>query len=156
MIAGLHGPTIHGYERLLDCVSFLIEQTAWRKNSSKNLRRVRTDCERILNQSQRPSRSALHVTEITGLWRSTRISNQPQRRSARIERQQKTYLKFKKTAWYLLDACHITETKPCLVPRCSKTSWISLLGPLKTASSLRSTVLQQSDAQALCNISAHH
>lgn len=36
LIAGLQGPTSHGYERLLDCVSFLIEQTAWQKSNSKH------------------------------------------------------------------------------------------------------------------------
>ena len=100
LIAGLQGLTMHGYGRLLDCLSFLVEQTAWRKNNSKHQRRARADCEHTINQPQRPSRSALHVTEVTGLRRSKRISHQPQRRSARIEKQQKTnmtYLKSKKT-----------------------------------------------------------
>ena len=100
LIAGLQGPTIHGYGHLLDCVSFLIEQTALRKNNSKHRRRARADCERILYKSQRPSRSALHTVEVTGVRRSKRISHKPQRRSARVEKQQKTnvtHLKSKKT-----------------------------------------------------------
>lgn len=100
LIAGLQGPTIHGYERLLDCVSFLVEQTAWQKSNSKHRRRARAGCERTLNKPQRPSRPALHTTRITGVRRSERISHKPQRRSARIEKQQKTnvtYLKSKNT-----------------------------------------------------------
>ena len=100
LIEGLQGPTIHGYERLLDCVSFLIEQTAWQKSNSKRGRRARADCERILNEPQRPSRPALHTTRTTGVRRSERISYKPQRKSARIKKQQKTNvtcLKSKKT-----------------------------------------------------------
>ena len=100
LIAGLQGPTIHGYRCLLDCVSFLVKQTTWQKNNPKHQRRARADCGRTFNQPQRPSQPSLHVTEVTGLQRNTRIYHQPQRRSARIEKLRNTnttHLKSKKT-----------------------------------------------------------
>lgn len=100
LITALQGLTFDGYQRLLSCMSFLIEQTALRKNKSKHRRQARADYKHTVNQPPRPSPPVLQVTEVTGLRRSTRISHrsqrsgriishQPQRRSARIEKQQK-------------------------------------------------------------------
>ena len=88
LIAGLQGPTIHGYGRLMDCVSFLVEQTARPKNNTKHRKRPHVGYEPNHDQLQRPPRPAL--TMVNGFRRSTRISRQCQRRSARIKKQRQT------------------------------------------------------------------
>ena len=101
MIEGLHGPTVYSYGRLLGCMASLVEQVARRNNNPKSRRRPRSDCERTFKQPQRPSRpsrpsrssrpsqSALNATEVTH-QRSEDIPQQPQRRSTRIEKLQRT------------------------------------------------------------------